>query len=84
MPGKPARFKTFRAYILLFAGLLVIGYEVVFEHNAQPVYVVAALLMMGVSVPLDLDDRLNWLRAFTITRTTEPDPDPDPEKVEVK
>lgn len=53
----PSRFAVFRSYILLIAGLAAIGWEIVVEQSDRPTIIVAALLMMGISVPLNLDER---------------------------
>lgn len=41
--------------MLLVSGLAVIGWEVVVESSERPTIIIAALLMMGISVPLHLD-----------------------------
>lgn len=62
MPNsKGSRFGLFRSYILLIGGILVIGWEVAFENSDRPTIIVAALLMMGISVPLNLDDKAKGL-----------------------
>lgn len=72
--AKAPSFKSVRAYLLLLGGLGVIIYEVVFEHTERPTVIVAALLMMGISVPLNLDEKLAWLAALTVKAKEPPVP----------
>ena len=83
MAHKAPSFKTVRSYLLLLGGLLVIGYEVIFEHTERPTVIIAALLMMGISVPLNLDDKLAWVVALSANKGKPPmEPEKEPEKIE--
>lgn len=92
--AKASRFQSVRAYVLLLGGLFVIGYEVIFEHTERPTVIVAALLMMGISVPLNLDERLRWLATLRTPPAVLPapappasavlDPDDEAKQTEVK
>lgn len=83
MDRKAPSFKAVRSYILLLGGLGVIAYEVIFEHTERPTLIIAALLMMGISVPLNLDEKLAWIVALTANRGIQPtEPEKKPEKVE--
>lgn len=81
--AKAPSFKTVRSYLLLLGGLLTIAYEVIFEHSERPTIIVAALLMMGISVPLNLDERLKWIATLSMPKEETKPPDKVPEKVEV-
>lgn len=64
MPNsKTSKFALFRSYILLLSGIVVIGWEVVLENSERPTIIVAALLMMGISVPLNLDEKAKGIAA---------------------
>lgn len=80
MARRPS-FANVRSYLLLLVGLGVIVYEVIFEHTERPTIIVAALLMMGISVPLNLDEKLKWLSS---KQDAPPPPTPPLEKVEAK
>lgn len=57
MPTRGSKFAIVRAYVLLVGGLAIIGWEVILEKADRPTIIVAALLMMGITVPLNLDEK---------------------------
>ena len=73
-------YASVRSYILLIAGLAVIGWEAVVERgNASYPIIVSALLMMGITFPLRLDEQAQKIMAAAIHRAAPPpDPPPDP------
>lgn len=68
---------TFKSYILLLAGLAVIGWETVVESASDRSYpiIVAALLMMGIKIPLNIDEKAKWLNTLS-RESAEPTPEP--------
>lgn len=81
MPIKLPTYATIRSYLLLIGGLAVIGWEVVVEQAERPTIIVAALLMMGISVPLRLDEKAKAVMAALTTKDTPPPPPPQPDHV---
>ena len=63
-----------RTWILLIAGLLVIGWEAVVEkeHASYPI-IFSAMMMMGISVPLHLDEKARNAVRQGINKVTAPD-----------
>lgn len=75
---KGPSFTALRSYVLLIAGLAVIGWEVIAESSERPTIIIAALLMMGVSVPLNLDAKAKGLAA-AFKQAPEPEEPVEPE-----
>lgn len=75
MALKVPSFVAVRSYLLLFGGLGVIAWEVVVENTDRPVLVVAALTMMGLTVPLHLDEKARKTLAVVLSRSTDPPSD---------
>ena len=58
----------------MIAGLLVIGFETVVEgSNASWPIIFSALMMMGISVPLHLDEKARNVVRQSIDKVTAPD-----------
>ena len=74
----PPSFAAVRSYLLLLGGLAIIGWEVIIEQGDRPTIIIASLLMMGVSVPLSLDEKANNVLAALKTPTPIPIPTPSP------
>lgn len=63
-----------RTWVLLIAGLLVIGFETVFEgRDASWPIIFSALMMMGISVPLHLDEKARNVVRQGVNKVTAPD-----------
>ena len=63
-----------RTWVLMIAGLLVIGYEAVVEKGGASYPIIfAAMMMMGISAPLHWDEKVRNAVHQGVNKVTAPD-----------